>query len=209
MIGAWPVTWKVSSNRKARVWRTKKTRSVPPPHLLRVYCPAGRVWLQRQRQALAWRTKARSARPCRTCCTFTVQRRVWRERNRQALAWRTKKTATPGRACCALTVPPDARAACHVEPPKRATRSRYAGPPMLFERDRACLELSFPAMPHACARRTPLYAPCGVRSPAWPRQDGVPPAGLHARAALNRETRENRENRENRCENRLKNKRKP
>ena len=148
--------------------------------------------------------------PCHTCRAFAVQRGACGV-NAIASRWpgEPKKTATPGRACCALTVPPDARAACHVEPPKRATRSRYAGPPMLFERDRACLELSFPAMPHACARRTPLYAPCGVRSPAWPRQDGVPPAGLHARAALNRETRENRENRENRFENRLKNKRKP
>ena len=187
-----------------------KTRPVPPPQLLRVYCPARCVWLQRKSQALAWQTKTRSARPCRTCCTFTVQRDACGV-NAIARHWpgEPQKTATPGRACCALTVPPDARAACRVEPPKRATRSRHARPPMRFERDRACLELSFPAMPHACARRTPLYAPCGVRSTAWPRQDGMPPAGLHASAAPNRETRENRENRENRFENRLKNKRKP
>ena len=41
----------------------KQKKAVPLPHLLRVYCPAGRVWLQRKRQALAWRTKTRPARP--------------------------------------------------------------------------------------------------------------------------------------------------
>ena len=161
MIGAWPVTWKVSSNRKARVWRTKKTRPVPPPHLLRAYCPAGRVWLQRQRQALAWRTKTRSARPCRTCCTFTVQRRVWRERNRQALAWRTKKSGDArsrllrvnrpaGRARGLSRRAPEACDAVALRRAAHAIRTRPGLFGTFFPRHAACMRTANPAV---CAMR--------------------------------------------------------
>ena len=209
MIGAWPVTWKVSSNRQARIWRTKKNGQCPRRTCCVFTVPPDACGFSANAKRWPGEPKRGRRAPCRTCCTFTVQRdacgvngiaRHWPgepTKNGDARSRLLRVNRPAGRA---RGLSRRAAEECYAVALRRAAHAIRTRP--------GSFGTFFPAMPHACARRTPLYAPCGVRSPAWPRQDGVPPAGLHARAALNRETRENRENREHRSENRLENKRK-
>ena len=111
VIGAWLVTWKVSSNRQARVWRTKKNGRCPRRTCCVFSVPPDACGFSANAKRWPGEPKRGRRAPCRTCCTFTVQRDACGV-NGIARHWPgepTKQTATPGRACCALTVPPDAR----------------------------------------------------------------------------------------------------
>ena len=106
VIGVWLVACRVPSGHHARAQeghsffdnrciseRAGARRSHgAPPHLLRVYRPAGRMWIQRNCQAMAWRTNKTVGAPPRLLRVYCPAGRTRLQRNRQALAWRTKKT---------------------------------------------------------------------------------------------------------------------
>jgi hypothetical protein len=105
VIGVWLVACRVPSGHHARAQeghsvfdnrciseRAGARRSHgAPPHLLRVYRPAGRMWIQRNCQAMAWRTNKTVGAPPRLLRVYCPAGRTRLQRNRQALAWRTKK----------------------------------------------------------------------------------------------------------------------
>ena len=74
VIGAWLVTWKVSSNRQARVWRTKKNGRCPRRTCCVFTVPPDACGFSANAKRWPGEPKRGRRAPCRTCCTFTVQR---------------------------------------------------------------------------------------------------------------------------------------